>query len=136
MAFPRELRDAIPPLHDGRVLELESISGQASNTPLFGRVVELQLIVKETGKLRGSFTVLMRLQPEAARKLAGTLTRWWMGQADKRGSNLLKIRWSKLTFPGPEQINQVRMSTYRVSGRYSKSSSQSRNDSRAGIDAS
>ena len=74
MAFPRELRDAIPPLHDGRVLELESINGQASNTPLFGRIVELQLIVKETGKLTGSFTVLMRLQPEAARKLAGTLT--------------------------------------------------------------
>jgi hypothetical protein len=74
MAFPRELRDAISPLHDGRILELESIDGQASNTLLFGRLVELRLIVKETGKLSGSFVVLMRLQPEAARKLAGTLT--------------------------------------------------------------
>jgi len=37
MAFPRELRDAISPLHDGRVLELESIDGQASNSLLFGR---------------------------------------------------------------------------------------------------
>ena len=36
MAFPRELRDAIPAVHDGRILELDSINGQASNTPLFG----------------------------------------------------------------------------------------------------
>ena len=74
MAFPRELRDAIPPLHDGRVLELESINGDTSNTVLFGPLVELKLIVKETSKLPRSFVVLMRLQPQAARELAATLT--------------------------------------------------------------
>jgi hypothetical protein len=74
IAFPRELRDAIPPLHNGRVLELESINGDPSNTVLFGPLVELKLIVKETGKLPRSFVVLMALQPEAARELAATLT--------------------------------------------------------------
>ncbi|HXA51063.1 MAG TPA: hypothetical protein VNV86_12190 [Candidatus Acidoferrum sp.] len=74
MAFPRELRDAIPPLHDGRVLELASINGHASNTTLFGPLVELKLVVQETGKRSDSFVVLMRLQPEAARTLAATLT--------------------------------------------------------------
>lgn len=74
IAFPRALRDAISPIHDGRVLELDSINGQASNTALFGPLVELKLVVKETGKLRDSFVVLMRLQPDAARKLAATLT--------------------------------------------------------------
>ena len=73
MAFPRALRDAISPIHDGRFLELDSINGQASNTALFGPFVELKLVVKETGKLRDSFVVLMRLQPDAARKLAATL---------------------------------------------------------------
>src|SRR5512133_517876 len=74
VAFPRELRDAIPPLHDGRVLELDSINGHASNTILFGPLVELKLIVKETANHRDSFVVLMSLQPDAARKLAATLT--------------------------------------------------------------
>ncbi len=44
-----QLRDAIPAIHDGRILELDSIDGHASNTQLFGPVVELKLIVKETG---------------------------------------------------------------------------------------
>lgn len=74
MAFPRALRDAISPIHDGRVLELDSINGQAPNIALFGPLVELKLVVKETGKLADSFVVLMRLQPDAARKLAATLT--------------------------------------------------------------
>jgi hypothetical protein len=74
MAFPRELRDAIPALHDGRILELDSINGHASNTFLFGPLVELKLVVKETGKSSDSNVVVMRLQPEAARKLAVTLT--------------------------------------------------------------
>ena len=74
MAFPRELRDAIPAVHDGRILELDSINGQASNTPLFGPLVELKLILKETGKLTDSFVLLMRLQPEAARQLSATLS--------------------------------------------------------------
>jgi hypothetical protein len=51
MAFPRELRGAIPDLHAGRVLELDSINGQSSNTALFGPIVELKLVVKETVNL-------------------------------------------------------------------------------------
>jgi len=75
MAFPRELRDAIPDLHRGRVLELDSISGTATHTLLFGRLVQLKLVVKETGKLSGEFVVGMALQIDAARQLAATLTR-------------------------------------------------------------
>lgn len=73
MAFPRALRSAIPDLHGGRVLELDSVNGQATNTLLFGALVELKLVVKETGKLTGKFVVGMGLQPDAARKLAATL---------------------------------------------------------------
>ena len=73
MAFPRELRRAIPDLHAGRVLELDSINGQSCNTPLFGPLVELKLVVKETGKLKDEFVVRMELQVDAARKLAVTL---------------------------------------------------------------
>jgi hypothetical protein len=75
IAFPRELREAIPDLHEGRVLEIDSISGQSANTPPFGPLVELKVLVKETGKLTGKFVVRMGLQPDAARALAATLTR-------------------------------------------------------------
>jgi hypothetical protein len=75
MAFPRALRDAIPALHTGRILELESIDGQASYTILMGPMVQLKLVVQETGKLSGKYVVRMDLQPEAARELASTLTR-------------------------------------------------------------
>jgi hypothetical protein len=75
MAFPRELREAIPNIHAGRALELDSISGQSSNAPLFGPVVKLKFVVKETGKLTGQFVVLMDLQPDAARALADKLTK-------------------------------------------------------------
>jgi hypothetical protein len=74
IAFPRELRAAIPDLHGGRVLEMEALTGHATDTPLFGPLVELKLVVRETGKLRGKFTILMGLQAEAARQLAATLT--------------------------------------------------------------
>jgi len=74
VAFPRELRNAIPDLHAGRVLELDSINGEASNTAIFGRLVELKLVVKETGKLKGRFVVRMALQVDAARQLAKSLT--------------------------------------------------------------
>src|ERR1035437_3792938 len=70
MAFPRELRQAIPDLHAGRVLELDSINGRAPDFSLFGPPVELKLVVKETGE----FVVVMGLQIDAARKLAATLT--------------------------------------------------------------
>jgi hypothetical protein len=75
MAFPRALRAAIPDLHTGRVLELDSISGNAANNRLFGPLVELKLVVKETGKLNGEFVIYMGLQADAARQLAATLTR-------------------------------------------------------------
>jgi len=75
MAFPRELRAAIPDLHAGRVLELHSITGFASHSLFLGRLVHLQLAVKETGRLSGKFVVGMALQIEAARQLAATLTR-------------------------------------------------------------
>lgn len=74
MAFPRELRDAIPDLHTGRVLELDSVDAHSSNTRLFGPLVELKLVVKETGRLKGRFVVRMGLQVGAARALAATLT--------------------------------------------------------------
>ncbi|HUI77328.1 MAG TPA: hypothetical protein VLY24_05415 [Bryobacteraceae bacterium] len=74
MSFPRALREAIPDLHAGRVLELDSINGRASNTRLFGSQVSLKLVVKETGKLAGEFVVRMDLQVDAARQLAATLT--------------------------------------------------------------
>ena len=74
MAFPRALRQAIPDLHAGRVLELDSINGRAPDFSLFVPPVELRLVVKETGKLKGEFVVVMGLQIDAARKLAATLT--------------------------------------------------------------
>src|SRR6516225_3145661 len=48
-------------------------------------------------------------------------------------SNVRKIRLSTLSLPGPEHINQIKMIMYMVSGRYRKSSSQSRNECPAGI---
>ncbi len=84
MAFPRELRDAIPDLHAGRVLELDSINGQASSGFPFGPPVQLKLVVKETGKLTGQFVVVMGLQVDAARKLASTLTQL-ADRAEKAG---------------------------------------------------
>jgi hypothetical protein len=74
MAFPRTLRNAIPDLHGGRLLELDAINGLATNTTLFGPMVNLKLVVQETGKLKGKFVVGMALLPDAARKLAATLT--------------------------------------------------------------
>jgi hypothetical protein len=75
MAFSRELRGAISDLHGERVLELDSINGRSSNNVQFGPLVELKLVVKETGKLSGRFGVRMVLQTDAARELAATLNR-------------------------------------------------------------
>ncbi len=76
MGFPRELRDAIPDLPTcvGRVLKVDAIHGDASDTGLFGPRVNLKLVVKETGKLKGEFTIRLDLEPDAARALADTLT--------------------------------------------------------------
>jgi hypothetical protein len=73
MSFPRELREAIPDLHAGRALELDSINGQSSNTLMFGPLVQLKLVVKETGNLSGRFVIRMDLQSDAARQLAAEL---------------------------------------------------------------
>jgi hypothetical protein len=77
MSFPRALRDAIPdmPTCVGRVLELDSTSGSISRLYPNCPPVQLKMLVKETGKLKGEFTVLIDLQPEAARALAETLMR-------------------------------------------------------------
>ena len=74
IAFPRALRDAIPDLCDGRVLKLDSINGDATDSA-FGPRVHLKLVAKETGKLSGEFTVLVDLEPGAARALADTLAK-------------------------------------------------------------
>jgi hypothetical protein len=71
--LPRELRDAIPDLHGGRILEVESIDGAISDSPWYGPTVSVKMVVAETGKLKGKFAVLLGLQPDAARALAETL---------------------------------------------------------------
>ena len=72
MFFPSELRDAIPDLPTciGRVLDLTSVDGK---NPVIGPPVELKLIVQETGKLTGAFTVSLGLQVETAKALAEML---------------------------------------------------------------
>ena len=73
--FPRELREAIPdlPTYTGRLLELESIDGGIVDNPLFGKSVNVKMVVTETGKLKGKFEVRLGLQPDAAKALAETL---------------------------------------------------------------
>ena len=74
ITFPSELREAIPkPPISGRVLQLDALTGGLS-PGRFGMHVHLKLLAKETGKLKGKYTILMDLQPEAARALAETLT--------------------------------------------------------------
>jgi hypothetical protein len=73
IAFPRELRAAIPDLHGGRVLEIDAVTAQSANAALFGPLVELKLVVSETGKLSGKFVLVMGLQADAARQLSATL---------------------------------------------------------------
>jgi hypothetical protein len=77
IAFPTALRDAIPdlPTCAGRVLKLDSISGDASDSSLFGPRVRLNLVAQETGKLTGEYNVRIDLDPKAALALAETLTR-------------------------------------------------------------
>ena len=75
IAFPRELRDAIPDLHGGRVLKLASVTAGVSRAEFFGEHIQLNLTASETGKLSGEFVVRVDLLPEAARTLAATLAR-------------------------------------------------------------
>jgi hypothetical protein len=78
----------------GRSLELYSVTGQTTVTP-FGPLVQLKLVVKETGKLTGRFVVRMDLQPEAARELAATLTKL-AEVAEKSGAEEGMRAWAGL----------------------------------------
>jgi hypothetical protein len=75
MNFPQALRDAIPTLLRcwGRCLNLNSITGRAVNSMLWGPRVRIKFQVEESGKLTGTFDVWMDVDPEAARGLARTL---------------------------------------------------------------
>jgi hypothetical protein len=84
IAFPRALRDAIPDLHGGRVLKLDSVTAGVSRAEFFGEHIQLNLTARETGRLSGEFVVRVDLLPEAARTLAATLTRL-VGEVEKPG---------------------------------------------------
>jgi hypothetical protein len=71
--LPRELRDAIPEQHRGRDLVLDSITAGTGNSIFLGPQVGLNLLIKETGKLSGEFTISVFMEPQAARALAATL---------------------------------------------------------------
>ncbi len=74
ITFPSELREAIPkPPISGRVLQLDAMTSGLS-PGRFSMHVHLKLLIKETGKLKGQYTIMMDLQPEAARALGQTLT--------------------------------------------------------------
>ncbi len=75
ITFPRELRDAIPD-HEpslGRALKLESADVAAAEAFWTGRRVAVKLTVCETGKLTGSFDIVLSLDPHAALSLADLL---------------------------------------------------------------
>ncbi|MCU1232249.1 MAG: hypothetical protein JWP63_216, partial [Candidatus Solibacter sp.] len=71
------LREAIPdlPTCSGRVLKLDSVSGEITESALSGPRVHLTLLACETGKLTGEFPVRVDLDRDAALALAETLTR-------------------------------------------------------------
>lgn len=73
--FPRELRDAIPDFEPcaGRLLQLENADVAPSDHEWLGRRVSLRLTVCETGKLTGSFDVVVSLNIEAAKTLGELL---------------------------------------------------------------
>lgn len=75
--LPRELREAIPDLPTclGRDLELDSMTAQKSKSIWFGRRIELKMLAKETGKLKGEFTVHVGLSIDAARALGELLVK-------------------------------------------------------------
>jgi hypothetical protein len=77
MVFPQNLREAIPdmPTCSGRVLVLESFDLESTHTDVAGPRVGAILLVKETGKLTGTFEILLDLKADAARVLAQKLTK-------------------------------------------------------------
>jgi hypothetical protein len=75
ICFPHELRDAIPD-HEpsaGRVLKLDSVDAQAAHTMEWGRRVQLKLCACETGKLSGTFDIVVDIDAEAAKALGETI---------------------------------------------------------------
>jgi hypothetical protein len=77
ITFPTALRDAIPdlPTSAGRVLKLDTVSGELTDSPLYGPRVHLTLLARETGKLTGSYPIRIDLDPGAALALAEHLTK-------------------------------------------------------------
>lgn len=75
VTFPQALRDAIPAFEPcaGRVLQLENADVAPSDNEWIGRRVSLRLQVCETGKLSGSFDVVVSLNIDAARTLGDLL---------------------------------------------------------------
>ncbi len=75
VTFPRALRDAIPAFEPclGGVLQLENADVGPSESEWVGRRVALKLTVCETGKLEGSFDVVVSLNIDAARALGDLL---------------------------------------------------------------
>ncbi len=73
--FPRALREAIPEFEPslGRLLQLENADVGASDSEWIGRRVSLKLTVCETGKLSGSFDVVVSLNIDAAKALGDLL---------------------------------------------------------------
>jgi hypothetical protein len=80
IVFPKELRDAIPD-YGSRALVFDSVGGSHSNAPVsisgmigetqfdFGARTQIRLLVHETGKLDGQFTLLVDLDSETTREL-------------------------------------------------------------------
>jgi hypothetical protein len=80
IVFPKELRDAIPD-YGSRALVFDSVGGSHSNAPVsisgmigetqfdFGARTQIRLLVHETGKLDGQFTLLVDLDSETTRAL-------------------------------------------------------------------
>lgn len=73
--FPRALRDAIPDYEPcaGRVLQLENAHVAPTDNEWIGRRVSVKLTVCETGKLTGSFDVVVSLNIDAAKALGDLL---------------------------------------------------------------
>ncbi len=74
LSFPHEIRDVIPDLPTcGRTLVLATMDGKVQNTMEFGPRVQMQFVLKETGKLTGVFPVWLDIDIESARGLATAL---------------------------------------------------------------
>lgn len=80
IVFPRELRDAIDPAHNSRALEFDGVEGTTNDWPvavqglagadaLRSPRAQARLLVHESGKLNGKFTIWMDLDAPTMRAL-------------------------------------------------------------------